>query len=84
MNALGGLAQVLLARGELERAGMLWGATEAEGERVPGWEVRGRRWGGDLVDEDRPEFLAAVARGRELDLWDAVAIALEQEPVGAS
>jgi tetratricopeptide (TPR) repeat protein len=77
VNALGGLAQVVLAQGDLERAGWLWGATSAEGERHPGpWEARKARWAGALVHENRPEFLAAVVDGRELELWDAVAIAL--------
>jgi predicted ATPase len=82
VNTLGGLAQVVLAQGDLERAGLLWGATSAEGERHPGpWEARKARWAGALVREDRLEFLTAVERGRELDLWDAVAIALgEDEP----
>jgi predicted ATPase/class 3 adenylate cyclase len=77
VNALGTVGQVALARGEVDRAGLLWGAMSAEGERSPSWEIRRDSWAGALLDEDRPEFAAAAARGRELEFWDAVAIALE-------
>ena len=37
--------------------------------------------GDELLGEAALEFAAAVERGRELDLWDAVAVALgEDEP----
>jgi ATP/maltotriose-dependent transcriptional regulator MalT len=76
-----GLAQVALARGDLERAGMLWGTACAEGERLPEWEDRVRSWASDLLAEGRPEFVDAIERGRRLDLWDAAAVALgEDEP----
>ena len=76
VNALCGVAQVTLARGDLERAGVLWGAASAEGESVPGWDARVATWGSALASESRPKFLAAADRGRELDFWDGVAIAL--------
>ena len=79
VNALGTVGQVALARGELDRAGLLWGAMSAEGERSPSWPIRRDSWAGALLGEDRPEFATAAARGRELDLWDAVAIAIEEE-----
>jgi predicted ATPase/class 3 adenylate cyclase len=80
VNTLGGLAQVVLARGDFERAGLLWGAASVEGERHPAsWELKKERWAGTLVDETSPEFLAAVARGRELDLWDAAALVLGED-----
>jgi predicted ATPase/class 3 adenylate cyclase len=78
VNALGTVGQVALARGEVERAGLLWGAMSAEGERSPSWYVRRDSWAGALLSEDRPEFTMAAAQGRELDLWDAVAIAMEE------
>lgn len=79
VNALGAVGQVALERGDLTRAGLLWGAMSAEGERSPSWEFRRAGWAGALLDEDRPEFAVAAARGRELDLWDAVSIALGED-----
>jgi len=78
VTALGALGQVALARGDLARAGMLWGAMSAEGIRMPLWDARQERWAGALVDEGRPEFLEAANRAHSLDLWDAVAIALDE------
>jgi predicted ATPase/class 3 adenylate cyclase len=75
LYTLAGLAQVALARGDLERAGLLWGAAETEGERLPRWnDERGRR-GGALLENARETFADARGRGRELDLWDAARIA---------
>ena len=79
VNALGTVGQVALARGEVGHAGLLWGAMSAEGERSPSWHIRSDSWAGALPGEDRPEFAVAAARGRELDLWDVVAIAIEEE-----
>ena len=73
---LAGLAQVALARGDLERAGLLWGAAEKEGESIPRWPDERARRGGALVDEEREPVAAARERGRALDLWDAADIAL--------
>lgn len=84
VNALGAVGQVALARGDLARAGLLWGAMSAEGERSPSWELRREGWAGALIVEDRPEFVDAAARARELDLWDAVAIALGEDGTSAS
>ena len=78
---LASLAQVAHARGELVRAGVLWGAAEQEAERLPESEGERAERGGSLLDETRPDFLAAVVRGRALDLWDAVAIALGEDEV---
>jgi predicted ATPase/class 3 adenylate cyclase len=74
-SAISVLAQAALARADLERAGLLWGSAEAELTRIPrrtdlGW------FGGPLVSEADSTFTAAVAEGRRIDLWDAVAIAL--------
>ena len=76
LYTLAGLAQIALARGDLERAGLLWGAADAEGERLPRWPDERERRAGALVDEAREQFVAARERGRALDLWDAAAIAL--------
>jgi len=72
------IARVALARDDARRAGVLWGAVEAETERSPSrfWQ----RWrpdrAGPLLDEASLEFLSSVDTGRQLDLWDAVGIAL--------
>ncbi|MGH3136533.1 MAG: ATP-binding protein [Gaiellaceae bacterium] len=77
------LARVALARRDLRRAGLLWGALEAETGRSPDriWQrVRPER-AGPLLDETHAGFLSALEEGRELELWDAVALALgELEP----
>jgi predicted ATPase/class 3 adenylate cyclase len=75
LYTLAGLAQVALARGDLERAGLLWGAAEVEGERVPRWADERARRIGILIEEDRESVIGARERGRALDLWDAAAIA---------
>jgi predicted ATPase len=77
MSAIAGLARVALARDDLERAGRLWGAVSEQGEHKLG--MHALRWREEFRNETRPRFLAAVARGRELDLWDAAAIALTED-----
>jgi len=76
LYTLAGLAQVALARGDLERAGLLWGAADREGESLPRWPDERVRRIGTLVDERREPVVTARERGRALDLWDAAAIAL--------
>jgi hypothetical protein len=76
LYTLAGLAQVALARGDLERAGLLWGAAEREAESLPRWPDERARRIGTLVEEEREPVVAARERGRELDLWEAVEIAL--------
>ena len=75
------LARVKLALGEREAAGQIWGAVEAETERVPsgGWQARRIEMAADLIAEGAPEFVAAVDEGRTLDLWEAAEIALEDD-----
>ena len=86
LSPLTALARVALARGEPGRAGLLWGAVEAESQRAPSraWErVRAER-AGPLLHERDAEFLAGVEEGRRIDIWDAVAIVLgEEEPAQA-
>ena len=79
LYTLAGLAQVALARDDLERAGLLWGAAENEAESVPRWPDERARRIGSLVDEEREPVLEARERGRSLDLWDAAAIALRED-----
>lgn len=76
---LAGLAQVALARGDAERAGLLWGTAEKEGVHFPSWEGERDRRGGPLADVLPEEAVAAYDHGGSLDLWDAVAIALGED-----
>jgi tetratricopeptide (TPR) repeat protein len=76
LYTLAGLAQVALTRGDLERAGLLWGAAEKEAESLPRWPDERARRIGALAEEEREPVLAARERGRALDLWEAVEIAL--------
>jgi hypothetical protein len=81
LYTLAGLAQLALARGDLERAGVLWGAADDEAERLPRWTDERERRAGALIEETREPFTSAYERGRTLDLWDAAAVALGEEPV---
>ena len=76
LYTLAGLAQVALGRGNLERAGLLWGAAEKEAETLPRWPDERARRIGALAEEEREPLLSARERGRALDLWDAADIAL--------
>ena len=78
LYTIAGLAQVAHARSDLGRAGLLWGAAEREAERLPRWADERARRAGSLIDEAHPTFQAAFTGGRELDLWDAAAIALDE------
>jgi predicted ATPase/class 3 adenylate cyclase len=75
------LARVALARAEHRRAGLMWGAVEAEADRAPNraWERRRAEYAGPLLEEGDQEFLAGVNEGRQLDVWDAAAIALGED-----
>jgi predicted ATPase/class 3 adenylate cyclase len=79
LYTLAGLAQVALARGDLERAGLLWGAAEKEAESLPRWPDERARRIGSLADEDREPVIVARERGRSLDLWEAAEIALGKD-----
>jgi hypothetical protein len=74
LQTITGLARIALARDDLERAGLLWGAISEQAGGMLG--PRAQRWRDDLRGETRPSFLAAAERGRELELWDAAAVAL--------
>jgi predicted ATPase len=79
--ALTALARVALARGQRRRAGLIWGAVEAERDRAPNgaWERRREERAGRLIRETDPEFVASVQEGRQLEVWDAAAIALGED-----
>jgi predicted ATPase/class 3 adenylate cyclase len=76
LYTIAGLAQAALARGDPEHAGILWGAAEAEGERLPRWLQERSKRGGALVERQGSTFETARASGRRLDIWDAAALAL--------
>ncbi len=76
LYTLAGLAQVALARDDLERAGLLWGAAEKEGESLARWADERARRIGPLAEESRQPVLAARERGSAMDLWEAADIAL--------
>ena len=71
------LAQVFTAAGELERAGRLWGAVEAEAERAPvgSWD-RVRDEAAETIVRDDPAFERGREEGRGLSFEDAVEYAL--------
>ncbi len=73
---LAGLAQAALAADEPEHAGLLWGVAEREATHFPSWEGERARRGGALLEERREEFTTSYERGREIDLWDGVSVAL--------
>jgi predicted ATPase len=76
------LARAALAQGRRRHAGLLWGAVEAElqrGQYPEAWERRRAERAGPLIQEADPEFLAGVQEGRQLDVWDAAAIALGED-----
>ena len=77
LYTLAGLARVALARGDVRRAGLLWGAAERQGEQLARWGEERAQRAGELISETRPEFAASYSDGRELDLWDAARVALE-------
>lgn len=81
LYALTALARAAVARGDLRRAGFLWGAVEAELARPSfgAWTAAVAERAAALDDEDDPEFLTAVEDGRRLELWDAAAIALGED-----
>ncbi|HUG63644.1 MAG TPA: adenylate/guanylate cyclase domain-containing protein [Gaiellaceae bacterium] len=82
-GALAALARAALRRGELVRAGLLWGAAEAELAVLP--TRFGVEWyGAELLDETDPTFASARAQGRTLELWEGVAIALGDDDAGGT
>ena len=72
------LAKLAAARGDLVRAGRLWGAIEAEAVRSPlgNWEQERDEYAAAIVAPGDPEFEAARTAGRGLTLAEAVDYAL--------
>jgi hypothetical protein len=79
-TGLAGLAQVALARDDRIRAGLLWGAADEEWQRHPS-RAEDDSFHGQLRTERDPALLAAYDRGRQLELWDAVLIALGESDI---
>ncbi len=79
--SLTALARAALARGERRRAGLLWGAVEAERERgqYAAWERRRAERGGPLIGETDPEFVAGIQEGQLLGVWDVATITLGKD-----
>jgi tetratricopeptide (TPR) repeat protein len=75
--AIATLAEVFTAKGQLERAGRLWGALDSEAERAPigTWE-RDREQGAETVVRDDEAFERGRESGRALSFDEAVAQAL--------
>jgi hypothetical protein len=71
------LAEIDAAAGDLRRAGVLLGATEAEHQRaaVGPW-IHGSAKPSHLVGVDDPQFARGREEGRRLELDDAVGLAL--------
>jgi hypothetical protein len=85
MNMTWGLitmAWAAAARGEAGRAGVLWGAMEAEEARTPiTWEEGEReRYEASVLKVAGPEFDQGRVRGRHLSLEEAVEYALGDRP----
>jgi hypothetical protein len=70
---LGMLARSASARGDVRRAGVLWGAIEAEEARGPvgAWEQEREAHAASVVDGS-PEFEQGRTEGRRLSLDEAV------------
>jgi predicted ATPase/DNA-binding SARP family transcriptional activator len=74
------LARIARDRGELQRAGRLWGAVEStETSLGLEWALNRAGWERDVVPQPRSEFEHAREEGRGMSLDEAVAYALQPE-----
>jgi predicted ATPase/class 3 adenylate cyclase len=73
------LAWIAVEKGELERAGRLWGAIEAEEERGPigQWERYRDEYAEHVLPHRSPELERGLAEGRRLSFEAGIAEALE-------
>jgi len=71
-------AWLAAVRGDAGRAGLLWGAVEAEEQRAPvgQWELERENYAPRVLAADGPEFASARSRGAALSLEDALERAL--------
>ena len=78
VRGLARLSRLAAERGELERAGLLWGAVEADEEHGPigAWENERERYAQAVVEVAGPDFERGRDEGRRLALDGAVSAAL--------
>ena len=79
--ALARVARVAAELGRTERAGLIWGAIEAEEERrsLGGWAKERNRLGEPVLAHADDAFERGRKRGQSLELEQAVAVALGGE-----
>jgi hypothetical protein len=80
---VGLLATVAAQRGQLERAGSLWGAIEDEDAVAPlgGWRRHRDECEALIREAAGPEFEIACAEGRTLTVDDAASLALDRRDI---
>jgi predicted ATPase len=78
---VGLMARAAAETGDGERAGLLWGAIEDEDAGAPlgGWRRHRAECEERIKELAGPEFESACARGRDLTLDEAVALALAED-----
>jgi predicted ATPase/class 3 adenylate cyclase len=79
VEGLGLLARARVEQGDEKRAGLLWGAVEADAERLPlaRWEQVREELQRPILARAGAAFEAARLEGRELSLDEAVQLALD-------
>jgi predicted ATPase len=84
--ALARLARIAAETGREERAGLLWGAIEAEEERsrMGAWAKERDRLGAPVLAHSGFEFAREREKGRKMALEDAVGLALDETDGRAS
>ena len=79
IGALATMALIARTAGDVERAGLLWGACEAEERRAPTmWALDSAYWEARVADSG-PEFERARRAGSVLTLDEAVVYALDSD-----
>jgi predicted ATPase/class 3 adenylate cyclase len=78
------LARAAAQDGKGERAGVLWGAVEAEEQRgiVGQWEDERELYAAPVLEHAGPEFERGRTIGRGLPLNEAVVLALDESAIG--
>ena len=78
--SLAALARIARDRGELLRAGRLWGAVEStETSLASDWALNRASWERDVIAQGRRDFEHARKEGHGMSLNDAVVYALQSE-----
>ena len=74
------LARTAAERGAAERAGVLWGAVEAEEQREPvgQWEAERDEYAAPILANEGPALARGREKGRSLALADAVEVGLQK------